>query len=211
MEIDRRILVVDAFRALIIRYGFKRVTMSDIASAVNISRPALYLLFPDKEEIFKAVVRRENERLLSEIRAGLPACSRLKEKLQFALEVRWVSTFEMIRALPDANEIHSVVNEFAKGTFQEVLADFHALLVEILKPWEENVSKAGFTLNRIARNITLLPEAFMEAATDADDLRELFEDQLNLLMAAIGLRDDIPRSTNRKCSIFKGKKAALRR
>ncbi|WEX09723.1 TetR/AcrR family transcriptional regulator [Chelativorans sp. AA-79] len=36
-------------------YGFSRATMDDIARAVEISRPALYLLFRNKADIFRAV------------------------------------------------------------------------------------------------------------------------------------------------------------
>ena len=36
-------------------YGYSRVTMDDIARAAEMSRPALYLLFRNKAEIYRAI------------------------------------------------------------------------------------------------------------------------------------------------------------
>jgi AcrR family transcriptional regulator len=38
------------------RYGFRRTSMNDIAQAAGISRPALYLMVENKEDLFKGVV-----------------------------------------------------------------------------------------------------------------------------------------------------------
>ena len=45
MDIAKRDKVLAAARGIFLRYGFKRVTMNDIAEAASISRPALYLVF----------------------------------------------------------------------------------------------------------------------------------------------------------------------
>jgi AcrR family transcriptional regulator len=47
--------------AIFSRYGYARTTMGDIAAEAGISQPALYLLFPDKEALFTAVIRRMDE------------------------------------------------------------------------------------------------------------------------------------------------------
>ena len=36
-------------------YGYSRVTMDDIARAAEVSRPALYLLFRNKADIYRAI------------------------------------------------------------------------------------------------------------------------------------------------------------
>ncbi len=39
-------------------YGYQRVTMDDIARAAEVSRPALYLLFRNKADIYRAIGER---------------------------------------------------------------------------------------------------------------------------------------------------------
>ena len=48
--------VVQAAIGVFLRYGYARTTMADIAQAAGLSRPTLYLEFPDKDAIFHAVV-----------------------------------------------------------------------------------------------------------------------------------------------------------
>jgi len=55
MDIAKRNKVLAAALDVFLRYGYKRVTMNDIAEAAGISRPALYLVFESKEEIYKSV------------------------------------------------------------------------------------------------------------------------------------------------------------
>ena len=56
MSEHKREAVLAAARQVFMRYGYRRVTMGDIADAAKMSRPALYLVIPSKEEIFTAVV-----------------------------------------------------------------------------------------------------------------------------------------------------------
>ena len=50
--------IIDAATQVFLRYGYRRVTMGDLAQAAHMSRPALYVVFPSKEEIFTAVMAR---------------------------------------------------------------------------------------------------------------------------------------------------------
>src|SRR5260221_11231478 len=62
--------VVERATGVFCRYGFARTTMGDIAERCEISRPALYLLFPDKEAIFTAEVEGMDKEKMSRIRAA---------------------------------------------------------------------------------------------------------------------------------------------
>jgi AcrR family transcriptional regulator len=48
--------VIAAARKVFLRYGYRRVTMGDLAEAAQMSRPALYLVFPSKEQIFTVLI-----------------------------------------------------------------------------------------------------------------------------------------------------------
>ena len=79
MNEAKKAKVVEAAQAVFFRYGFRRVTMGDLAQAAGISRPALYLLFCNKEEVFEATLRAFSARTLGAVRAGLPAQAGVKE------------------------------------------------------------------------------------------------------------------------------------
>ncbi len=54
---EKRAAILQAAHNVMLRYGFSRVTMDDIAKECGISRPALYLFFKNKQEIYRATTR----------------------------------------------------------------------------------------------------------------------------------------------------------
>jgi AcrR family transcriptional regulator len=56
---DREQRILDAAADLIIRQGYDKTTMSDIADAVGVSRGIIYLHFDSKDKLFEALFYRE--------------------------------------------------------------------------------------------------------------------------------------------------------
>lgn len=53
---EKREAVLEAAADVFAQYGFRRTSMNDIAQAAGISRPALYLMFENKEDLFRGAV-----------------------------------------------------------------------------------------------------------------------------------------------------------
>lgn len=51
--------ILDASAALIMRQGYDKTTMGDIAEAVGVSRGIVYLHFENKEKLFEVLIQRE--------------------------------------------------------------------------------------------------------------------------------------------------------
>src|SRR5690348_4663407 len=56
---ERQQQILDAAAAVIIRLGYDKTSMSDIADEAGVSRGTVYLYFKGKEELFEALVFRE--------------------------------------------------------------------------------------------------------------------------------------------------------
>ena len=56
---ERQQQILDAAAAIIIRLGYDKTTMSDIADEAGVSRGTVYLYFKGKEELFEALLYRE--------------------------------------------------------------------------------------------------------------------------------------------------------
>ena len=54
----KRHRVLDGAMRVFLSYGYQRVTMDDIAKTAEMSRPALYLLFKNKADIYRAIGER---------------------------------------------------------------------------------------------------------------------------------------------------------
>jgi AcrR family transcriptional regulator len=69
----RRPLVLDAALRLFVEHGYRATSMQAIADAAGVTKPVVYECYPSKEKLFRALIEREEERLLHGILAALPA------------------------------------------------------------------------------------------------------------------------------------------
>lgn len=56
---DKKARVLSSAEAVFLQQGYARTTMADLASAAGMSRPALYLLYPRKHEVFSSIINDE--------------------------------------------------------------------------------------------------------------------------------------------------------
>ena len=51
--------LLDAAREVVMRFGYRKTTLEDIADQAGVSRATLYYYFPGKDEVFRALIVRE--------------------------------------------------------------------------------------------------------------------------------------------------------
>jgi AcrR family transcriptional regulator len=68
----RRPLVLDAARHLFVAHGYRGTSMEGIAAAAGVTKPVVYRCYPNKQALFRALLEREEERLLASVTAALP-------------------------------------------------------------------------------------------------------------------------------------------
>jgi AcrR family transcriptional regulator len=185
-EKDKQLRVLTAAKAVFLRYGFRRVTMQDIADEAGISRPALYLVFPNKEEVFKTAVLQMANESLALIRAGLPRLSSVRSRLAHAFEVWTVRPFEIMLKSPDARDLVECGQGFAHEAIVQTSAQFEAILVEILAPLKASAKSIGLSTPQIARLLAASVHGFKEPAASVEELRALIDGLLKLTLSALG-------------------------
>jgi AcrR family transcriptional regulator len=180
MVSEKESKVIDAARAVFFRYGFKRVTMNDIAEAAGISRPALYLIFPNKEEVFTALIRQLTTQNLDEICRGLDGFSSSREKLMFAFEIWTVRPFELIMQSPDAKDLINCRHEFSREVFDQIHAKFESQLTGIISPWKSTTERTDLSAAQITHLLTSAVRGFKEVAQNGTELRRMIKDLLDI-------------------------------
>lgn len=183
MTDDRQARVLDAATQQFVRYGFRRVTMGDIAQACDMSRPALYTLFPNKEAVFSAALARYTDAALETIRAGLAQHDTLREQLRFAVEVWAVQPFEMLAANPDARELTDCTYGFASDVVAAGTAGFIEIVAAVLAPYADALAARGLGPDSVAGVFARSLKGFKASAADADALRALLDDLVTMTAA----------------------------
>ncbi|MBX3529471.1 MAG: TetR/AcrR family transcriptional regulator [Rhizobiaceae bacterium] len=81
----RRARILEGATTVFLAYGFQRTTMEDIARAAEISRPALYLEFRNKTDIYRALAGEFLARFLAAAETELSTAEPLAIRLERAV------------------------------------------------------------------------------------------------------------------------------
>lgn len=175
-KIDRAVVAaVDLF----IRHGFARTTMGDIARAADMSRPALYLLFPGKEEVFEAVVLHLNHIRMADIEDHLSDATTLADRIFTACNLWLVQVFELQTTTPDARDMDDLSIPVVRRVYGELEARIARLIAE--------AAPAGLPASAadLARGLVFSVRGLGAAAQDVETFRTMARLQVDILCRAI--------------------------
>jgi AcrR family transcriptional regulator len=162
--------VISAAKGVFLKYGYGRVTMSDLAGAAGMSRPALYLVFSKKEEVFRGVVRELARETADEVDRGLGAITSPIDKLKFVCEVWMIRPFDWITQSPETREVYESTHAFAQDVVDESLHSFERDLTSAMARLPKGALPRGISAAHAAR---LLAGAIVGLKTRCRDSAEL--------------------------------------
>jgi AcrR family transcriptional regulator len=180
---EKRQPILSAALEVFFKYGYKRVTMNEIAEAAGISRPGLYLHFSSKEEVFRAALRQFADGLIEEISNGLHSRKMIEEKLRYAFEVWTVRRFDLTLNSPEAKEISDCSYEFARGTIDQSYQRLESVLASILKGHvQSRGNQKALSAEKTAHILTSAVRGFKLVAKSATELRKLIQDLIGIIL-----------------------------
>lgn len=89
--------ILDATDSLLSRYGYKKMTIDDLAKEVGIGKGSVYLHFTSKEEIVLSHVDRIIEQLKGKLAAISNSDAKPEERLRRMLKTRVLHRFESVQ------------------------------------------------------------------------------------------------------------------
>jgi AcrR family transcriptional regulator len=125
---EKEQLIVAAAFERFARYGFRRTSLGDIAREAGISRPAVYLHFPNKQAIFRAAATVMHERALEGATKAALAEGGIEARIARILEAKLGSFFEIAHGSAHVGEILDEnsrlcgdISEVARRRYLEIL------------------------------------------------------------------------------------------
>ncbi|MGQ0564872.1 MAG: TetR/AcrR family transcriptional regulator [Gemmobacter sp.] len=114
---DREDTILDAAFHAFAGYGYRRVTMEDIAAGAGLSRTALYLHFRNKEDIFRSLSGRYFETCMAEMAQALQADGPAEAVLRAAFVAKDGKFMDVVLGTPHGRELldagHALAAELA--------------------------------------------------------------------------------------------------
>ena len=129
---EKKEILINAARDVLAKYGFKKVTLEDIAEKAGLAKTSVYHYFNSKEEILTAVIRRELNRLLNRMRNAVEKKSTSEKKLIGLVKERYVFLQEM-KSLTGSNmDILQEVGPMVRAERDRFLGAEMELLKEVI-------------------------------------------------------------------------------
>jgi AcrR family transcriptional regulator len=129
---DRRRAILEAAFKTFVSYGFKRTTMADIADGAGISRPALYLQFKNKGDIFRAGFEMFVEELLGTMESILADGGYLPERVSNAVIAGMVTPFKEFVDTPHGEELFDAKQTLAEDLGNDWFARMQGLIADAM-------------------------------------------------------------------------------
>jgi AcrR family transcriptional regulator len=101
----RRPLVLDAAFGVFLQRGYEGTSMEAIATAAGVTKPVVYACFAGKEELFEALLEREESRVLAAIQDSLPPDADVDDPEPLLIEA--LTAF--LRAVADAPDAYRII------------------------------------------------------------------------------------------------------
>jgi AcrR family transcriptional regulator len=184
--------ILDATDRLLARYGYKKMTVDDLAQEAGIGKGTVYLHFSSKEEVALShvdrIVERLKERLRALARADAPPDERLRQMLIERVLFRFDSVQHYTQSL---NELLAALRPRLLARRQRYFAAEAEIFAEVLAEGKKlrmfDVGEASTTaeLFLIATNSLLPYSLSTRELGEREDLEEKINGLADLLLAGV--------------------------
>jgi AcrR family transcriptional regulator len=187
----RRPLVLDAALRLFVENGYSGTSMTAIAEAAGVTKPVVYDCYPSKERLFRALLEREESRLVAAITDALPD-QPAKGGVEAGLRAVFAAIFAAAHSAPDSWRVlfdseHAAETVIARRV-RRARASVVARVVTLVEPAliDAGVADARRKAPALAELLTSTGEAGVRILLTGDG--KWTPDELSELLARVAIR-----------------------
>ncbi|MGO4545718.1 TetR/AcrR family transcriptional regulator [Paenibacillus sp. 2TAB23] len=185
MDDKKKLHILSVALDVYFKYGYKRVSMNEIAQAAGISRAGLYLYFKNKEEVFNATILHYGDTLIEEIVEGLSSKKTPEDKILYAIEVWSINNFDQSLNSPEVKEMTDSSYVFAQDALDASYNKLEVVLISILESRSKFAdNSSSLSPEKMAHLLTSALRGFKIVARNSSELRQMVEDLLRIILTS---------------------------
>lgn len=163
--------ILDAAEVLLRRFGYRKMTVEDIAVEAGIGKGTVYLSFPSKEEVVLSTVDRIVERVAAEMRYEASRGRGPAETLRAMLLARIFVRFESVAGYSASlNDLLSGIRAALLARRARHFARETAILARVIRAAQRRGEIIPGSPPRIARALVLATNSFLPYALSPAEL-----------------------------------------
>ncbi|MEM7300449.1 MAG: TetR/AcrR family transcriptional regulator [Pseudomonadota bacterium] len=175
--------IVEAAIRTVSRYGVRRTTMSDIASEAGVSRQTLYASYSCKEQIMTACLRHMADEKHATIQCEWKNVTTLSEKLDIFFQYCVVEPFNMLKAMPDSEDLYSGFNAAAMAELERANQEKKGLLETLFS--DAAIAGQKVSTSDLAEMTVRASGSFKYEVGDEEHLKRLLDALKTSVLAAL--------------------------
>ena len=159
LESLKRTRILEGAMKVFLAYGFARTTMDDIARASDLSRPALYLLFKNKTDIYRAIAETLLRHSLDTARAALARNQPFARRMEAVADEALIALMQTFQQSAHGAEILDKKNSLAGDvveTWRNTMSDLLAAAID------EEAARAGTDLSTSRLSAAMLANLLLD-------------------------------------------------
>lgn len=180
---NKQLRIIETAHKLFLRHGYKKVTMSDIAEALDVSRPTLYASFQNKEAIFSALAKMHLEANIAKLPALLETKKTLRKKLECIFDVWIIEPFASVIDSENGKDLLENGSTYAPTEIAKVYTEFESQLVQLLKP--EFKKRKDLSAQDIAHILMLATKGLKMSTDTLEELRRMTDGLISMTVAVV--------------------------
>lgn len=189
---QKRAKIFDAAADVFAQYGFRRTAMNDIAEAAGVSRPSLYLVFENKESLFRELAAFRQTQAIDQAVLVLSADAALADRVIGAILAYEKEYYEPVAQSPHGAELMDINQSIAGDLMQK---GYERLVDSLARALEESAARGEVAFSEVA----LKPNAYVELlmssigglkkkARSTSDFRRRIKEVAGIFLTAISAR-----------------------
>ncbi|AWK12550.1 TetR family transcriptional regulator [Streptomyces spongiicola] len=131
MDADRLSEVLDATYTCLVRHGVRRTTMDDIASAMGVSRSAVYQYVRNKDDAFRKLAERLHAQALQRARQAAAQDAPDAHRIRGVLAAKHDLALQLIGDSPHTAELMDAKARLFAETCSTFTTELHTLLTDL--------------------------------------------------------------------------------
>lgn len=163
--------ILDAAERLLGRFGYRKMTVDDIAAEAGIGKGTVYLSFPSKEEVVLSTVDRIVERVCAAMQEEAAGDASAPERLRAMLRARVLVRFEAVAAYSASlNDLLGSVRAALLARRVQHFEQEIAILARVIAGAQQDGELTAGAPRRIARALVLATNSFLPYALSPEEL-----------------------------------------
>jgi AcrR family transcriptional regulator len=205
--VGQRDRILDAAERLLGRFGYRKMTVDDIAAEAGIGKGTVYLSFPSKEEVVLSTVDRIVERACMAMEEAAARDASAPDRLRAMLRARVLVRFQAVAGY--SASLNDLLGSIRAALLARRVQHFEheiGVLARVIAHGQQDGQLAAGAPRRIGRALVLATNSFLPYALSPDELgdaKRLSREAGDVIDIVVdGITASSPRTTARRKGLF---------